>query len=90
MTKIYAVFEVDEERLVDNDDETVAGRFEEECGWLDQSGAFVRNVMVSDEKDDWHRYLAYLIDWAMMRADLGTKNETPMNYHEFLHSGVTS
>lgn len=32
MTKIYAVFEVDEDRLIDNDDESVAGRFEEECG----------------------------------------------------------
>ena len=90
MTKIYAVFEVDEDRLIDNDDESVAGRFEEECGWLDQSGAFVKNIVVSDEKDDWHRYLEYLIDWAIQKVDSETKNEKPMNYHEFLHSGVIS
>ena len=84
MTKVYAEFDVDEDRLIDNDDETLSERFEEECGWVEQSGMILKNKLVVDENDDWHRYLRYLVDWAMKFQNLVTKTDSPMSYEEFL------
>ena len=84
MTKVYAEFDVDEDRLIDNDDETLSERFEEECGWVEQSGMILKNKLVVDENDDWHRYLRYLVDWAMKSQNLVTKTDSPLSYEEFL------
>ena len=84
MTKVYAEFDVDDDRLIDNDDETLSERFEEECGWVEQSGMILKNKLVVDENDDWHRYLRYLVDWAMKSQNLVTKTDSPLSYKEFL------
>ena len=84
MTKVYAEFDVDDDRLIDNDDETLSERFEEECGWVEQSGMILKNKLVVDENDDWHRYLRYLVDWAMKSQNLVTKTDSPLSYEEFL------
>ena len=84
MTKVYAEFDVDDDRLIDNDDETLSERFEEECGWVEQSGMILKNKLVVDENDDWHRYLGYLVDWAMKSQNLVMKTDSPLSYKEFL------
>ena len=84
MTKVYAEFDVDDDRLIDNDDETLSERFEEECGWVEQSGMILKNKLVVDENDGWHRYLRYLVDWAMKSQNLVTKTDSPVSYKEFL------
>ena len=84
MTKVYAEFDVDDDRLIDNDDETLSERFEEECGWVEQSGMILKNKLVVDENDDWYRYLRYLVDWAMKSQNLVTKTDSPLSYKEFL------
>lgn len=89
MTKVYARFDVDKGRLIDNDDETLSQRFDEECGWVEQSGMFLEDKFIVDEKDDWHRYLEYLIDWAMAGVSSETKNDSPLSYEEFLKAEVT-
>lgn len=84
MTKVYAEFDVDESFLIDNDDETLSERIDEECGWIEQSRMFLKNKLIVDENDDWHRYLRYLVDWAMKSQNLVTKTDGPMPYKEFL------
>ena len=83
MTKVYAEFDVDDNRLIDNDDETLSERFDEECGWVEQSGMILKNKLVVDENDNWHRYLRYLVDWAMKPQNLVTKTDSPLSYKEF-------
>ena len=84
MTKVYAEFDVDDDRLIDNDDETLSERFEEECGWVEQSGMILKNKLIVDENDDLHRYLRYLVDWAMKSQNLVTKTDSPVSYEGFL------
>ena len=84
MTKVYAEFDVDESFLIDNDDEMLSERIDEECGWIEQSRMFLKNKLIVDESDDWHRYLRYLVDWAMKAQDFVTKTDSPMSYEEFL------
>ena len=84
MTKVYAEFDVDESFLIDNDDETLSERIDEECGWIEQSRIFLKNKLIVDESDDRHRYLRYLVDWAMKAQDFVTKTDSPMSYEEFL------
>lgn len=63
--KIFAILNVDEEILLEKEDGTLGDRFEQEMGWVANSGITVDSWMFMDEDEDdlYQQYRNYLVDW---------------------------
>lgn len=84
MRKIFSELSVDEDRLIDNGDETVGDRLEQEFGWLEQSGVFLKNWLIADEGDEeWTLYINYLFKWAFDHCGLDNEGNSPFTYPQW-------
>ena len=81
---IIASIEVDDDRAIEEDRGTI-DYFENEMGWVGESGILVQNCMIADDddEDDFARYRNYVALWALEMPDEGT---SPLSYEEWLKS----
>lgn len=84
MRQVIAYFTIDEDRAFDEMGDGPISYFERECGWLEQSGIYLKDAAIADTDADDYRevYLVYLARFAF--ENLGTDNVEPLTYEQFL------
>lgn len=60
--------------------------FDQEFGWLGESGFFTRMTYLADSDDPSvrARYINYLMDWAMEFAEELDRSDSPLPYEDWL------
>jgi hypothetical protein len=58
---------------------------EREFGWLNESGIFLKEYLITDNDDEvrWSRYINYLIEWAMEHSSIEYDGMSPVCYDEW-------
>ena len=54
-------------------------------GWLEGSGIFLRDALITDDDDEskWARYINYLINWAHDHSGEDSKGMSPVCFDEW-------
>lgn len=68
--------------------DTPGDYFEQEFGWVEQSGLTLENwvIMDDDEDSNWSRYINYLIKWIFDHAGYGDPDDmTPPSFEQWFH-----
>lgn len=92
LRRLFVELSVDESRLLDEDDDTIGDRLEQEFGWLEQSGVFLEQYRISDEDDvdDWARYINYLFEWAFEHSYEEDTTMSPYSYAQWEAFGIVN
>ena len=56
---------------------------EQEFGWINDSGIYLRDYITTDENDRWSKYINYLIKWAMEHSGAEYDGMSPACYDEW-------
>lgn len=82
--QLFAEICVNDTKAIENDMGTIE-YFEQEMGWVSDSGIYLRNCKItdSDDVDPFARYIGYVLNWAMDCND-SPKEDGPLTYEAFL------
>ena len=84
MTKVFAEFEDVKDREHGLDTENLNDYFQQESGWLEESGLFLnKSVAVNASDGYWGEYIAYLITWAIEHKDDAFRGMSPVCFDEW-------
>ena len=73
---VYAKFSIDETEAIEKDTGTL-DYFEREAGWMNESGIYLQEAMISDydSTEVWDRYIDYVLAWAFKNNSIKTDEE---------------
>lgn len=82
--KIFAILDVDEEVLLEKEDGTIGDRFEQEMGWVANSGITINSWMFMDKDEDDLRqqYRNYLVEW-VDRQSFVDEQSSPLPFEKW-------
>lgn len=83
---VYAKFSIDETEAIEKDIGTL-DYFEREAGWMNESGIYLQEAMISDydSTEVWDRYIDYVLAWAFKYSTQKTEEEI-MTFDQWLVS----
>lgn len=92
LRRLFVELSVDETRLLDENCDTIGERLEQEFGWLEQSGIFLKQYLIGDEDDvdAWTLYINYLFEWAFDHSYEEDTTISPYSYAQWEAFGIVN